>query len=77
MQNFRSSIDIKYIENKDESLTANIYLTPLKKYTLEFDAEFTTSNIKPFGILGKFSFLNRNVFKGAEILENSHFKAPF
>jgi hypothetical protein len=71
LQNFKPSIDINYVENKDESLTANIYLTPLKKYTLEFDAEFTTSNIKPFGISGKFSFLNRNVFKGAEILELS------
>lgn len=71
LQNFKPSIDIKYIENKDESLTANIYLTPLKKYTLEFDGELTTSNIKPFGILGKSSFLNRNVFKGAEILELS------
>ena len=69
LQNFRPSIDIKYIENQDESLTANIYLTPLKKYSLGWDAEFTTSNIKPFGILGKFSFLNRNVFKGAEIFE--------
>ena len=71
LQNFKPSIDIKYIENEDESLTANVYLSPLKKYTLEFDGEFTTSNIKPFGILGKFSFLNRNVFKGAEILELS------
>ena len=69
LQNFRPSIDIKYLENEDESLTANIYLTPLKKYSLGWDAEFTTSNIKPFGVLGKFSFLNRNVFKGAEIFE--------
>ncbi len=69
LQNFRPSIDIRYVENEDESLTANIYLTPLKKYSLGWDAEFTTSNIKPFGILGKFSFLNRNVFKGAEIFE--------
>lgn len=71
LQNFRPSVDIKYIENDDESLTANIYLTPLKKYSLGFDTEFTTSNIKPFGILGKFSLFNRNVFKGAEILELS------
>ena len=71
LQNFRPSVDIKYVENDDESLTANIYLTPLKKYSLGFDTEFTTSNIKPFGILGKFSLFNRNVFKGAEILELS------
>lgn len=71
LQNFRPSIDIKYAENKDETLTANIFLTPLKKYSLGWDTEFTTSNIKPFGILGKLSFLNRNVFKGAEIFELS------
>jgi len=71
LQNFRPSVDIKYIENEDESLTANIFLTPLKKYSLGFDTEFTTSNIKPFGILGKFSLFNRNVFNGAEILELS------
>ena len=71
LENFTPSIDIKYEENKDESLTANIYLSQLKKYSLSWDTEFTTSNIKPFGILGKFSFLNRNVFKGAEIFELS------
>ena len=60
LQNFRPSIDIKYNENEDETLTANIFLTPLKKYSLGWDTEFTTSNIKPFGILGKLSFLNRN-----------------
>jgi len=71
LQNFRPSIDIKYIENNDESLTSNIYLTPLKKHTFGFDTEVNTSNIKPLGILGKVSWLNRNIFKGAEILEMS------
>ena len=71
LQNFRPSIDIKYQENNDESLTANIYLTPLKKHTFSFDTEVNTSNIKPLGVLGKFSWLNRNIFKGAEILEVS------
>ncbi len=71
LQNFRPSIDIKYLENSDESLTANIYLTPLKKHTFSFDTEVNTSNIKPLGVLGKVSWLNRNIFKGAEILELS------
>ncbi len=71
LQNFRPSVDIKYEENEDETLTANIFLTPLKKYSLGWDAEFTTSSINRFGVLGKFSFLNRNIFKGAEILELS------
>ncbi len=71
LQNFRPSIDIKYQEHDDESLTTNIYLTPLKKHTLGFDTEVYSSNIKPLGILGKLSWLNRNIFKGAEILELS------
>ena len=71
LQNFKSSLDIKYDENNDGSLSANIFLTPLKKFSTGFDTEFTTSNIKPFGVLGKFSWLNRNVFKGAEVLELS------
>ncbi len=69
LNSFSSSIDINYTENKDETLTADIYLTPLKKYSLTFDLDATTSNIKPFGILGKFSFLGRNVFGGSETLE--------
>lgn len=69
LKTFSSAVDINYTENSDESLTADIYLTPLKKYALTFDLDATTSNIKPFGILGKSSFLGRNIFKGSEILE--------
>jgi outer membrane protein assembly factor BamA len=57
------------MENEDETLTADVFLTPLKKYGLAVDLDATTSNPKPFGILGKFSFLGRNMFKGSEILE--------
>ena len=69
LKTFSSSVDISYTENEDETLTADIYLTPLKKYGLTVDLDATTSNIKPFGVLGKFSFLGRNMFKGSEILE--------
>ena len=71
LQSFSPSVNIKYEENNDESLTANIYLNPLKKIALSFDLDATTSNIKPFGILGKFSILGRNMFKGSEMLELS------
>ncbi len=71
LQNFKSGISVKYKENEDETLDANIYLNPLKKYALTFNVDATTSNIKPFGILGKFSFLDRNVFKGSELFEIS------
>ena len=69
LRTFSSSVDITYTENDDESLTADVYLNPLKKYALTVDLDATTSNIKPFGILGKFSFLGRNMFKGSEIME--------
>lgn len=71
LKTFSSAIDIKYTENEDESLTADIYLSPLKKIAITFDLDATTSNIKPFGILGKSSLLGRNIFKGFEILEIS------
>ena len=71
LRTFSSNIDISYTEHDGDSLTADIYLTPLKKYALTVDLDATTSNIKPFGILGKFSFLGRNMFKGSEILELS------
>lgn len=71
LENFKASVDIKYTENEDESLTADIYLSPLEKFGLTSGLDLTTSNIKPFGILGKFGFLNRNVFKGAEVFELS------
>lgn len=68
---FRSPIILDYIETSDESLDVNINLTPLKKYGIDTNLEATHSNIKPFGILGKFAFIDRNIFKGAEIFELS------
>ena len=63
-------MDIKYTE-KGDSLTANIYLKPLKKFGIAFDFDATTSNLKPFGLLGKSSFIGRNLFKGSEIVDLS------
>ena len=63
---FRSPINIQYVENEDGDLTANINLIPLKKFGLTTKADFTHSNIKPFGVLGKFGFIDRNMFKGLE-----------
>jgi len=52
-------------------LEASIYLTPLKKYSIGINTELTHSNIRQLGISGKLSFLNRNIFKGSEILKFS------
>ena len=70
LDNFRS-VDIKYEETEDDMLNAFIFLTPLKKYSIGFNTELTHSNIRQLGISGKLSFLNRNIFKGSEILKFS------
>ena len=63
---------IDYIVNsKDTTLTANIFLTPLKKFGLDFRAEASQSNIQTIGFSLSPSLLMRNVFKGAETLELS------
>ncbi len=52
-------------------LIANIFLTPLKKYSLGFDFDISQSNIQDFGIGFGGSLLIRNIFKGAETFEIS------
>ncbi|WP_299525255.1 BamA/TamA family outer membrane protein [uncultured Lutibacter sp.] len=70
LNNFRS-VDIKYTELENDMLEASIFLTPLKKYSIGFSTELTHSNIRQLGVSGKLSFLNRNIFKGSEILKFS------
>ncbi|MDI1318189.1 BamA/TamA family outer membrane protein [Flavobacterium sp.] len=62
---------IQYIQDeKDKNgLIANIYLTPRKKYTFGFSADFTHSNIQDFGISGNTFLGIRNIFNGAETFE--------
>lgn len=68
---FRSPINIEYVSDNKGHLTANINLIPLKKFGLDIHGEVTHSNIKPFGVLGKLGFVNRNTFRGSEIFEFS------
>lgn len=70
LQNFRT-VDIKYEELDNDMLEASIYLSPLKKYSIGINTELTHSNIRQFGISGKLSFLDRNIFRGAELLKFS------
>ena len=62
---------IQYIEDKKQKngLIANIYLSPRKKYTFGFSADFIHSNIQDFGISGNAFLSIRNVFNGAETFE--------
>ncbi|QXP61173.1 BamA/TamA family outer membrane protein [Olleya sp. HaHaR_3_96] len=65
--------NIDYLENPDTTLTANIYLTPLQKFELEFSTEALQSNIQTIGFSISPSLLIRNVFNAAETLEISGF----
>ncbi|CAN5391248.1 BamA/TamA family outer membrane protein [soil metagenome] len=53
------------------NLIANIFLSPLQKYSLGFDFDISQSNIQDFGIGFGGSLLIRNIFKGAETFEIS------
>jgi len=72
LRNFKT-INIRYdtISGIDDQLDVNIYLTPIEKYTLGLETELTHSNIRDLGVSGKFSIINRNTFKGAEIFKLS------
>lgn len=64
--------NINYVVNEqDSTLTANISLSPKKKYGLGFDVNVSQSNIQTVGLSFSASLLTRNVFRGAETLEIS------
>ncbi|TVZ57795.1 surface antigen-like protein [Flavobacteriaceae bacterium MAR_2010_105] len=64
--------NIEYIENvNDTTLTANIYLSPKKKYELGFSFDVSQSNIQTIGFSFRTGLLIRNIFRGAETLEVS------
>lgn len=54
-----------------QSLIANVYLTPRKKYSFGASLDLTHSNIQDFGIGASISQTIRNVFSRAETLEIS------
>jgi outer membrane protein assembly factor BamA/predicted small secreted protein len=64
--------DIRYTENEqDTTLTANIFLSPRKKYGLGFNVDVSQSNIQSVGFAFSTSLSIRNIFRGAETLEIS------
>lgn len=58
-------------DSTETNLIANIFLTERPKYSLGFEFDISQSNIQKIGIGFGGSFLVRNVFHGAEILEIS------
>lgn len=72
LQNFKSTnITFTPIFGSNDELKMDVFLAPLEKYTLGVESELTHSNIRNFGVSGKFSITNRNTFKGAELLKLS------
>jgi hypothetical protein len=68
---FRSP-GIDYIPNEqDSTLTANIYLSPLKKYDLGYSFDISQSNIQTIGFGFSTGLKIRNIFRGAETLDIS------
>ncbi|MEX6626335.1 translocation and assembly module lipoprotein TamL [Tenacibaculum salmonis] len=76
LRNFKTT-SIRYNELNDHELEANIFLTPIEKYTSGLDMELSRSNIRNFDISLKYSLTNRNTFKGAEIFKISTFGSYF
>jgi outer membrane protein assembly factor BamA len=71
LQMFRSP-SIDYIPNEeDATLTANIYLSPRKKYDLGYSFDVSQSNIQTVGFAFSTGLKIRNIFKGAETLDIS------
>lgn len=65
------NIQYEYENDSLTDLVTNIYLSPLKKYSLGFDIDVTHSNIQDYGFSFSTSLISRNVFRGAETLEIS------
>ena len=65
--------NIKYIvderDSTNTSLIANVFLTPLKKFELEYSLDALHNSIQNVGLSLSTSLLARNVFRGAENLE--------
>ena len=71
LKNFKSTnITLTPIPGENE-LNMDVFLAPLEKYTLGFDTELTHSNIRNIGASAKFSIIDRNAFRGAELLKLS------
>ncbi|SHG61496.1 translocation and assembly module lipoprotein TamL [Winogradskyella jejuensis] len=63
---------VDFVANEvDSTLTANIFLSPRKKYELGFSFDVSQSNIQTVGFAFSTGLKIRNVFRGAETLDIS------
>ena len=63
--------NIELLDEGEDQLTANIYLSPRPRNSLSLDLDVTHSNIQRIGIGLGASLITRNVFGGAETLSLS------
>ncbi len=78
LKNFKSTnISFNKINGKEDELRLDLLLAPIEKYTSGFETELTHSNIREIGASAKFSFINRNAFRGAELLKLSFLGSYF
>jgi len=78
LRNFKiTNIQYETIKDNNKQLDVNVFLTPLDKFSLDLETELTHSNIRDLGVSGKFSFINRNIFRGAEIFKLSFLSSFF
>jgi len=72
LKNFKSTnITFTPVKGSDDELKMDLFLTPIEKFTTGFETELTHSNIRNIGTSAKFSIIDRNVFRGAELLKLS------
>ncbi len=65
-------VDIRFLDDStNNQLTAKVYLTPLKKKSLRFQAEFVSKSNNFLGPGVELTYSNRNIFGGAELLNIS------
>ncbi|QTE24519.1 BamA/TamA family outer membrane protein [Polaribacter cellanae] len=78
LKNFKTTnLDFTSVGNTGDELRLDVFLSPKEKYTLGFDTELTHSNIREIGTSAKFSIIDRNAFRGAEILKLSFLGSYF
>ena len=63
------TIQYKFDPKDENSLIANVFLSPKPKYSFHPAVDFTHSTIQDFGISGNASLGIRNVFNGAETFD--------
>jgi len=71
LQMFRYPTVDYVADETDSTLVANILLSPLKKYKLQFAFDVSQSNIQTIGFAFSTGLKIRNIFRGAETLDIS------